>query len=342
MRWIIGKLLTIPVVLFIVVVILVSVTTPVLDKVMMTTIQVEVKRAILANPHYANLPLELKKKIAENLTRYYIHAFGLDQPWYVKVFKYSIALLTFQPIYARALTTQIINPGSSNAYLIVFERIPFTIYLFTTSTIVSLIFAIPLGLLAARKPGGIVDKIVSVWSIFSISMPWWWVAMVMIWIFAYTLHWFLGPDAVIDWTNPLQVLQRAALPVLTISLASIGVVAYRVRSILLDVLTEDFVMAERAKGVPERRVLWHVLRVAAPPIVTIVLLSIVLSIVSGAIITEAVFNWFGLGTLYWQAIVANDIPVILVLTYISTLLYLVTRFVLDILYVYLDPRIRRA
>ncbi|WP_167827840.1 ABC transporter permease [Pyrolobus fumarii] len=343
MRWLVTKALTIPIVLFVVVSILVALTTPILDQIMMKSIEVEIRRAIFTNPQYANVPMEIKLQMAERMKEELIKALGLDQPWYVKMIKYTFSLLTFQPIYARVLTTRIINPGSPDAYLIVLERIPFTVYLFTTSSILTMALAIPLGLLAARRPGGIIDRMISTWSIFSISMPWWWVAMVMIWVFAYQLRIFPGPEYQTDWTNPVSVAYRAALPVLTITLTSTGVVAYRIRSILLDILTEDFVMTERAKGVPERMLLFkHVLRVAAPPIVTMVLLTIVLSIVSGAILTEAVFNWFGLGTLYWEAVVSNDIPVILVLTYISTLLYLITRFVLDILYTILDPRIRRA
>ena len=343
LRWVVGKLLTIPIVLVIVVLILASLTSGILDQIMMKQIEIEINKAVITNPQYANIPMEQRMKIAEKMKEEMIKALGLDKPWYIKVFMYTYSLLAFKPIHARVLTTRIIDPGSPNAYLIVFERIPFTIALFTTSAIVTLCFAIPLGLLAARKPGGLIDKIISTWSIFSISMPWWWVAMVMIWLFCYKWHIFPGPEYETDWTNPLSVAYRAALPVITVSMMSIGVVAYRIRSILLDVLTEDFITTAKAKGLPEGAILRrYVLRVAAPPIVTMVLLTIVLSIVSGAIITEAVFNWYGIGLLFWDAVVANDIPVVLVLVYISTLLYLLTRFALDILYTYLDPRIRRA
>ena len=343
LRWIASKLLTIPITLVIVILVLVSLSSSILDQIMMKQIDIEVRKSVITNPQLSHLPMEQKMKLAEKMREELIKAMGLDKPWYVRVFAYTYSLLTFKPIYARVLTTTIIDPGSPNAYLIVFERIPFTIALFTTSAIITLCFAIPLGLLAARRPGGLIDRVISTWSIFSISMPWWWVAMVMIWLFCYQWRIFPGPEHETDWTNPISIAHRAALPIIVVVMMSVGVVAYRIRSILLDILTEDFITTAKAKGLPERTILRrYVLRVAAPPIVTIVLLSIVLSIVSGAIITEAVFNWYGIGRLYWEAIVANDIPVVLVLVYISTLLYLLTRFALDILYTYLDPRIRRA
>ncbi len=343
MRWLLAKAINIPIVLILVLFILVSLTGGILDQIMMKTIQVQVRREVLSNPKYAYLSQQEKLKIIKRLEEELIKAWGLDKPWYIKAFMYMYMLFTFKPIYARVLTTRIINPGSPNAYLIVFERIPFTVVLFTTASIFTLAIAIPLALLAARRPGGIVDKIVSAWSVFSVSMPWWWFAMVMIWLFCYKFPIFAGPEYQTNWTNPLDVAYRAALPVLTVTVLSVGVTAYRIRGILLDVMREDFVTTARAKGLPEKIVLLrYVIRVAAPPIITIVLLSIVMSVVTGAILTEAVFNWYGMGLLYWEAVMANDIPVILVLTYISTLLYLITRFILDILYTYLDPRIRRA
>ncbi|MCE4616972.1 MAG: ABC transporter permease [Desulfurococcales archaeon] len=286
---------------------------------------------------------EFKRWFIDTNLKEYIQTKGLDKPWYIISWHYTIQLLSFQDLRSSQLTTRIWDQGSHSVLKIIGERIPFTIILFTTSSILTLLFAMPLALYAARKPGSLVDNTIMGWSVFSVSMPWWWLGMVFIYVFSVKTHLLAGPDYTADWTNPRDVLYRMALPVITVTLLSIGDTAFRLRNILLDTFNEDFVTVARAKGVPERDVLRkHVLRAAAPPIVTIVLFAIVLSIVAGAIITELIFNWFGLGRLYWDAITGNDIPVLVELTYITTLLYLVVRFVLDILYTYLDPRIRRA
>jgi len=272
---------------------------------------------------------------------------GLDAPWYVLSLRYTKMMLTFEPINSTSrLTTKgffFYEYGDPNAYHIILERVPFSILLFTTSSIITLIFAIPLALYGSRNPGGIVDNVITAWSIFSVSMPWWWLAMVFIYLFTQKYKIFPSVIEGIDTTDIGQLVSKAALPVITVVSLSIGDTAYRMRNILLDVFNEDFVMVARAKGVPETLVLRkHVLRAAAPPIVTIVLFSIVLSVFAGAIITEMIFEWPGLGKLYWDAITLNDVAVLTVLTYITTLIYLLTRFFLDILYVLLDPRIRRA
>ncbi len=283
----------------------------------------------------------------ESLVKDEIKRRGLDAPWYIISLKYTKMLLTFQNVRATSdLQTRgyfFYPPGDKNAYHIIFERVPFSVLLFTTSSILTLLFAIPLALYAARRPGNLLDNTIMAWSVFSVSMPWWWLAMVFIYLFTIKYEIFPKVTAPIDVHSIKSLASKAALPVLTVTVLSVGDTAYRLRNILLDVFNEDFVVVARAKGLPETLVLRrHVLRAAAPPIVTIVLFSIVLSVFAGAIITELIFNWPGLGRLYWEAISYNDIAVLAVLTFITTLLYLVVRLVLDILYTILDPRIRRA
>jgi len=287
-------------------------------------------------------PQERMEWVNERLQTY-IESQGLNKPWYILSIRYTLELLKFTDLNSTTLTSMYWHQGSRKVLYIIGERIPFSILLFTTSSILTLLFALPLALYAARSPGGKIDNTVITWSVFGVSMPWWWLAMVFIYLFAYKWHIFAGPGAQTDWTNIVDVLRRMALPVITVTILSIGDSAFRMRNILLDTFSEDFVTVARAKGVPEHDVLMkHVLRAAAPPIVTIVLFSLVLSVVNGAIITELVFNWFGMGRLYWDAIESNDVPVLVELTYITTLLYLLTRFTLDILYTYLDPRVKRA
>ncbi len=300
----------------------------------------------LVSLYYDSMSKVCKAMIKDYRIYTQIARLGLNRPWYLIAISYTKMLLTFKPLYATSLTTQYWPyQGDRNVYHIILERLPYSVALFTTSSILTLLFAMPLALYGARRPGGAVDNTITVWSIFSVSMPWWWLAMVLIYLLTAKYHIFPSPYQTkgINWRNPIQVAKMAALPVLTVTVLSIGDTSYRIRNILLDIFNEDFVTVARAKGVPERIVLGrHVMRAAAPPLVTIVLFSIVMSVFSGAIITELVFNWFGLGRLYWDAIEANDIPVLVALTYFTTLLYLIIRFVLDIVYTILDPRIRRA
>ncbi len=167
--------------------------------------------------------------------------------------------------------------------------------------------------------------------------------MVFIFLFTYKFEIFPRVTENIDPSDIRNLVSKAALPVLTVTVLSVGETAFRIRNILLDIFNEDFVLVSRAKGLPETMVLRkYILRVAAPPVVTIVMFAIVLSVFAGAIITELIFEWPGLGKLYWDAITANDVALLTVLTYVTTLLYLIVRFILDILYTILDPRIKRA
>ena len=288
---------------------------------------------------------ELPKRYKDMLLKEEFHIYGLDRPWYVRSLRYSLDLLTFKTLNSTTLTTRYWpTQGSHNALDIVLERVPFSVLLFTTSSIFTVLIAVPLGLLAARRPGSLIDNAVIAWSIFSVSMPWWWLAMVFIAFFTVKYHIFPQPwNVQVNFHDVKTLVRAAALPVFTVTVLSIGDSAFRLRNIFLDIFNEDFVTVARAKGLPESMVLRkHVMRAAAPPLVTIVLFAIVLSVFSGAIITELVFNWPGLGRLYWDAIYAGDIPVVLELTYITTLLYLILRLILDLLYTVLDPRIRRA
>ncbi len=236
-----------------------------------------------------------------------------------------------------------------------------TAILFTTATIITTIVGLILGLYSARNPGGLLDRIISVTAVFSSSLPVWWVGMLMLLVFAFKYHIF--PFQCKDVYISLYDLKKAylsgsigyftyivaklrtwlyymALPLITIVTVSIGSWAYIVRNIVITRMGEDFVMVARAKGLPERRVLFgHVLRAASPPLVTIVVLSLVNSF-GGAIITETVFGWPGMGLLYWQAIVNSEPLLLGATTYVIVLMFVLAVIALNFLYALLDPRVR--
>lgn len=252
--------------------------------------------------------------------------------------------------------------GGSNA---VKDQILFalknTAILLTTATVISSIIGILTGLNTARRAGGLLDKIVSFAAIMSSSIPIWWLGMLMLLVFAFKLQWFpfSSKDVYIEIAKLqtqyaigelgrfqyylkylYQWIYHMSLPLITIVILSIGSWAYVTRNIVLSKLTEDFVMTARAKGLPERKVLYgHVLRAASPPIVTIIALSLVGSL-GGAIITETVFGWPGMGLLYWVALSNGEAMLLAANVYITVLLFVITMFVLNFLYALLDPRVK--
>jgi peptide/nickel transport system permease protein len=234
--------------------------------------------------------------------------------------------------------------GSSNVRDIIFEKVPKTILLFTTATIFVTIIGIFLGTYVAGKEGSWWDKSNSIFAIFSNSFPSWWVAMLMILLFAYTLHIFPARATPLsspsDPTYVLDLLYHMALPLITLIIVSFGAWAYIVRYFLINILNEDFIHAKRTMGISRRRILYsHALRNAGPPIATAVGLALAASF-GGAIITEAVFDWPGMGKLYYDAIGVLDVPIIIGLTFVSTIIFLVTIFITDISYTLLDPRVK--
>lgn len=271
-------------------------------------------------------------------------ALGLDQPWYTPqrlgLAMYRILTLDFG--HAKFLTS---DSGSSDVKDIILEKLPRTILLFTTATAIVSLLGILVGSIAASKVHSKIDKITSGFAIMSSSFPVWWVGIIMIFLFAFVYPIFPAratPD--IPVTDPgylPSLLYHMALPLATLVLIGFGSWAYLVRNFLVGVLQEDFIMAKRTAGIDEKKILYrHALKNAAPPIVTVLALSLSGSL-GGAIITEAVFDWPGMGQLYYQAISVLDLPVIIGATYVLTAFFLASIFLADVLYGYFDPRVRR-
>jgi peptide/nickel transport system permease protein len=252
---------------------------------------------------------------------------------------YKILLLDFG--YATFLTS---DAGSSNVKDIIFEKLPRTILLFTTATIIISVIGIFLGALSASKIGSIIDRITSSFAIISSSFPVWWIGMLMIFLFAFTYQIFPAratPD--IPSSDPgyiAALLYHMTLPLITIVMIGFGSWAYLVRNFMVGIMQEDFIMAKKTIGINHKKIVYsHALKNAAPPIITVLALSLSGSL-GGAIITEAVFDWPGMGRLYFEAITVMDLPVIIGSTYILTVFFLASIFIADLLYGYFDPRVR--
>src|SRR3989304_8844109 len=272
-----------------------------------------------------------------------VKALGLDTPWYspqrIGLTMYKILILDFG--HATFLTS---DAGSSDVKDILLEKLPRTILLFTTATIIISIIGIFLGALAGSKVGSAVDRITSTFAVVSSSFPVWWIGMLMIFLFSFVYQIFPArATPLIPPSDPNYIgslLYHMTLPLITIVIIGFGSWAYLVRNFIVGIMQEDFIIAKKTMGINQKKIIYtHALKNAAPPIVTILALSLSGSL-GGAIITEAVFDWPGMGRLYFEAITVMDLPVIIGATYILTVFFLISIFVADLLYGYFDPRVR--
>lgn len=282
-------------------------------------------------------------KFIQNRIDERIKNLGLDSPWYspnrIALSMYKIITLDFG--HATFLSS---DSGSSAVSDIILEKLPRTVLLFTTATIIISLIGIFLGALAGSRTGSRIDRMTSSFAVISGSFPVWWIGMLMIFVFAFTLHLFPArATPLIPPSDPGYIpslLYHMTLPLITIVLIGFGTWAYLVRNFMINVMREDFVAVKKTVGISQRKIVFHsALKNVAPPIVTILALSLSGSL-GGAIITEAVFDWPGMGRLYFEAISVMDLPVIIGATYVLTAFFLISIFVSDLLYGYLDPRIR--
>jgi ABC-type dipeptide/oligopeptide/nickel transport system permease component len=215
---------------------------------------------------------------------------------------------------------------------LVAERLPVTGKLALTAVAIALLVSFPLGIVAALKPGGTVDGLVSIISLLGQSMPGFWIGIMFILLFARTLR--LLPSAGDETAASL------VMPSVTLALPLIGVLTRLVRSGLLDVLDEDYVRTARAKGLTPRAVMWrHAIRNMLIPVITVIGLQIG-TLLGGAVITERVFAWPGVGTLLIDAITNRDYPLVQAAILFITATFVVVNFLVDLSYGALDPRIR--
>lgn len=287
-------------------------------------------------------PAELERTVAARQVE--LEAFyGLDEPWYTRLPAAVFRVLRLDLGESRSLRTA---EGSSDVGAIVRERLPNTVLLLTTSFVITAVVGLLIGARMATRVGTPLDRIVAYVAAISFAVPAWWLGILFIILFAFQLDWlpsggmFSTPPPEGAWPRFLDQLKHAVLPIITLVTVSVGPSIYTVRTMTMTVAQEDHVALARAKGLPERQIARrHILRVAAPPIVTGLVLGLAGSL-SGSILVETIFNWQGMGLLYFQAIGAVDEAVVVAVTFLFTLLYVVLRFILDVLYTVLDPRVR--
>jgi peptide/nickel transport system permease protein len=226
---------------------------------------------------------------------------------------------------------------------LILQRLPTTLLIIGSSQILALVIALPVGVLAARRPYSLFDQIANTLAFIGFSLPTFFTGLLFILLFSITLDWlpfvYRADLAATGWRWYWEEFRQAAMPVAVLGLFQGGSWTRYVRAAVLDVIRLDYVTTARSKGLAERVVIVkHVVRNAMIPVVTLVALSMP-AVFGGAIVTEQIFRVPGIGSLLISAILANDTPVIMAVTFVFACLVILFNLIADILYGWLDPRI---
>ena len=218
------------------------------------------------------------------------------------------------------------------ALKLVLERLAASLELVGTNILISLILAVPIGVLAASRRGTLVDRASLLGSLVGISAPPFWIGIAFILIFSVELQW-LPSSGRGTWVHLI-------LPAGSLALYRLALFIRLIRAGMLDIMTMDFIRTARSKGVSEQKVIYkHALKNTLIPFVTIAGMQMG-SLLAGAIVTEKVFAWPGMGRLFLEAIGVMDFPVIIAWALVTSTIFLTVNLAVDIIYVWLDPRIR--
>ena len=260
---------------------------------------------------------------AEDLQRFR-QAMGFDDPFFVQYGRFLRGAL-------QGDFGQSIRHGEP-AFGLVVERMPATFELSGAALVIALALAIPAGIVSAVRRNTTVDYVSTVVALLGQSLPTFWLGIMLILVFS--VHWGWFPS------SGRGSLEHLILPAITLGLFTTARIARLTRSGMLDVLSQDFIRTARAKGVSDPPVVWkHALKNAAIPIVTIVGIELG-TLLGGSVITETIFAWPGVGRLSVQAIYNRDYPVVQAAVFLLASTFVLVNLVVDVLYTYLDPRIR--
>lgn len=292
------------------------------------------------------VPPEVKQKMRE--------ALGLGEAWYIQYYKWLVQMFWVEP---QVVIDHIFGTNFSEGKLrviswqtrspvmdIVVQRIPQTLWVVGVAYIVAILIALPIGIYSAYRQYSSFDNIGTFVSMIGFSIPPFFTGPLLIVIFAVQLEWlpsvYNTVHKVIDWESFVVQLKQMVLPVMVLALQITAQLNRFMRASTLDNLNQDYVRTARAKGLRERTVvLAHVVRNSMIPVVTVIALNVP-QIFGGAIITEVIFKVNGIGQLLITALFANDLPMVMTLTFIFAILIVVFNIIADVLYGVLDPRIR--
>lgn len=316
-----------------------------------TLISFLIAHAVPADPIVSNLGQQASQR--PEIVQAFKEKWGLDRPLHVQYLVFLGKLLRGD------LGTSINTRRAITKDLAQF--LPATIELATVAVLFALAVGVPLGVVAAIRRDGPVDHVARLLSLIGVSIPIFWLATVSLVLFYATLHWTVGPgrlgpqidspprltgfftiDAAVagDWITFRSAVSHLILPGLVLASSVMGLVTRVTRSSMLDALSQDYLRTARAKGLPESRIIArHALRNALIPTVTVLGLAYG-GLLSGAVMTETIFAWPGLGRHAFQSAITNDFPAIMGVTFVIGVMYTLVNLVVDLLYGWLDPQIR--
>jgi peptide/nickel transport system permease protein len=274
-----------------------------------------------------NIPPEVRANLREK--------FGLDDPILVRYLRWLAAMA--QGDWGFSFASRV------DVDTLILQRVPTTLFVIGSSQVLALAIALPVGIYAATRPYSVFDQIANTLAFVGFSLPTFFTGLLLILIFSIKLDWlpfvYRADIPETGWRWYWEHVRQAIMPVLVLGLFQAASYTRYVRSAVLDVVRLDYVTTARAKGLPELIVtLRHVARNALIPVVTLVALQMP-AVFGGAIVTEQIFRVPGIGSLLINAMLANDTPVVMAVTFVFACLVVLFNLLADVLYGWLDPRI---
>ena len=274
-----------------------------------------------------NIPPEVRLQLRASL--------GLDDPVYLRYFHWLFAMLKGD--WGFSFVSRI------NVDQLVLQRVPTTVAVIGTSQLLAILIAVPVGVLAAARPYSLFDQVANTLAFVGFSLPTFFTGLLLILVFSVQLDWlpmvYQSTLRETGWAWWWAQIKQSIMPIMVLGLFQGAALVRFVRASVLDVIKLDYVVTARSKGIGHRRVLVrHVVRNALIPVVTLVALQLP-AVFGGAIVTEQIFRVPGIGSLLITAILGNDTPVVMGVTFVIACLVVIFNLIADILYGWLDPRI---
>ncbi|ACO04361.1 MAG TPA: ABC transporter permease [Persephonella sp.] len=283
--------------------------------------------------------LKMNPQISKETLKELERAYGLDQPLLVQYFKWLINALKFDLGYSFSYHVPVLE--------LIKERIGNTLFLSITSGLLAWILAVPLGIWAALNPNRWIDKFIQLFSFTFMSIPNFFLAFLMLFVAVKTGIFPTGGatspdyDQMSLWGKILDRLWHVSLPAFVLGIGSLAGLVRLVRSAMIEAMQSEYVMFARAKGLPERDVIFkHALRNALNPFITLLGFEIA-SLLSGAALVEIIVNWPGMGMLMLDAVLSQDLYLVMGGLYIGAIMLIIGNLIADILLAKVDPRVRQ-